>query len=144
MIVKAETHEAIQIAGKIPAARVGSGRATMGAAAGNAGTCGGAETTFATLAGSDALVVFGSNDAAYTASKHGVAGLTKAAAIDYGARGIRVNAVAPGPVWTPLQVSGGQTQENLKKFGGDTPMKRPGQPAERVQDVRNAAGLGVY
>jgi NAD(P)-dependent dehydrogenase (short-subunit alcohol dehydrogenase family) len=45
-------------------------------------------------------------------------------------RGIRVNGVAPGPFWTPLQVSGGQTQEKLEQFGGQTPMGRPGQPAE--------------
>jgi NAD(P)-dependent dehydrogenase (short-subunit alcohol dehydrogenase family) len=45
-------------------------------------------------------------------------------------KGIRVNGVAPGPIWTPLQVSGGATQEKLEKFGGDTPMGRPGQPAE--------------
>jgi NAD(P)-dependent dehydrogenase (short-subunit alcohol dehydrogenase family) len=45
-------------------------------------------------------------------------------------KGIRVNGVAPGPIWTPLQVSGGATQEKLVKFGGDTPMGRPGQPAE--------------
>jgi NAD(P)-dependent dehydrogenase (short-subunit alcohol dehydrogenase family) len=45
-------------------------------------------------------------------------------------KGIRVNGVAPGPFWTPLQVSGGQTAEGLQKFGGDTPMKRPGQPVE--------------
>jgi NAD(P)-dependent dehydrogenase (short-subunit alcohol dehydrogenase family) len=45
-------------------------------------------------------------------------------------KGIRVNGVAPGPIWTPLQVSGGATQEKLKNFGGDTPMARPGQPAE--------------
>ncbi len=41
-----------------------------------------------------------------------------------------MNAVAPGPVWTPLQVTGGQTEENLAKFGAETPMGRPGQPAE--------------
>ncbi len=46
------------------------------------------------------------------------------------AKGIRVNGVAPGPIWTPLQVSGGATMEKLKNFGGDTPMERPGQPAE--------------
>ena len=45
-------------------------------------------------------------------------------------KGIRVNGVAPGPIWTALQVSGGATQEKLKKFGGQTPMGRPGQPAE--------------
>ena len=46
------------------------------------------------------------------------------------AKGIRVNGVAPGPIWTPLQVSGGATMEKLEQFGGKTPMKRPGQPAE--------------
>jgi len=45
-------------------------------------------------------------------------------------KGIRVNGVAPGPFWTPLQVSGGQTEEGLKTFGSTTPMKRPGQPVE--------------
>jgi NAD(P)-dependent dehydrogenase (short-subunit alcohol dehydrogenase family) len=45
-------------------------------------------------------------------------------------KGIRVNGVAPGPIWTPLQVSGGASQEKLKTFGGMTPLKRPGQPAE--------------
>lgn len=45
-------------------------------------------------------------------------------------KGIRVNGVAPGPFWTPLQVAGGQTADGLKHFGENTPMKRPGQPAE--------------
>lgn len=45
-------------------------------------------------------------------------------------RGIRVNGVAPGPIWTPLQVSGGATMEKLKEFGKQTPLGRPGQPAE--------------
>jgi NAD(P)-dependent dehydrogenase (short-subunit alcohol dehydrogenase family) len=45
-------------------------------------------------------------------------------------KGIRVNGVAPGPIWTPLQVSGGATQEKLVSFGSQTPMGRPGQPAE--------------
>lgn len=45
-------------------------------------------------------------------------------------KGIRVNGVAPGPIWTALQVSGGATMEKLKNFGGDSPLGRPGQPAE--------------
>jgi NAD(P)-dependent dehydrogenase (short-subunit alcohol dehydrogenase family) len=45
-------------------------------------------------------------------------------------KGIRVNGVAPGPFWTPLQVAGGQTEQGLKQFGSTTPMGRPGQPVE--------------
>ncbi|KGJ17512.1 hypothetical protein IX57_08065 [Paracoccus sanguinis] len=45
-------------------------------------------------------------------------------------RGIRVNAVAPGPFWTALQVSGGQFKEKLPEFGADSPLGRPGQPVE--------------
>ena len=64
--------------------------------------------------------------------------MTKAATTNYvrslakqlAKKGIRVNGVAPGPIWTPLQVSGGASQEKLKKFGDETPLGRPGQPAE--------------
>ena len=45
-------------------------------------------------------------------------------------KGIRVNAVTPGPIWTVLQPSGGQPQEKIPTFGSQVPMKRPGQPAE--------------
>ena len=55
---------------------------------------------------------------------------TKSLAKQVAEQGIRVNAVAPGPFWTPLQPSGGQLPGKLSNFGGDTPMTRPGQPAE--------------
>jgi NAD(P)-dependent dehydrogenase (short-subunit alcohol dehydrogenase family) len=65
-------------------------------------------------------------------------GQTKAATMNYikslakqlGPKGIRVNGVAPGPVWTALQVTGGATQDKIKTFGDQTPLGRPGQPAE--------------
>jgi NAD(P)-dependent dehydrogenase (short-subunit alcohol dehydrogenase family) len=67
---------------------------------------------------------------AYASTKAAQVAFTKALAKQLAEKGIRVNAVAPGPVWTPLQVTGGQTQEGLEKFGAESPMKRPGQPAE--------------
>lgn len=66
----------------------------------------------------------------YAATKAAITNFTKGLAKQLATRGIRVNAVAPGPFWTPLQVCGGQTMEKLKAFGSDTPMQRPGQPAE--------------
>ncbi|GAC1046306.1 SDR family oxidoreductase [Rhizobium sp. No.120] len=66
----------------------------------------------------------------YAMTKAAMMNFTKSMAKQLGPKGIRVNGVAPGPIWTPLQVSGGATMEKLEKFGGDTPMGRPGQPAE--------------
>jgi len=66
----------------------------------------------------------------YSTTKGGILIFTKALAKQLAPRGIRVNGVAPGPVWTPLQPSGGQLPEDLTDFGADTPLKRPGQPAE--------------
>jgi len=66
----------------------------------------------------------------YSQTKAANIAFTKALAKQLASKGIRVNAVAPGPVWTPLQVSGGQSQEKLPHFGADTPLQRPGQPAE--------------
>jgi len=66
----------------------------------------------------------------YAQTKAATMNYVKSLAKQLGPIGIRVNGVAPGPIWTPLQVSGGATQEKLKKFGGQTPLGRPGQPAE--------------
>jgi NAD(P)-dependent dehydrogenase (short-subunit alcohol dehydrogenase family) len=66
----------------------------------------------------------------YAQTKAATANFVKSLAKQLASRGVRVNGVAPGPIWTALQVSGGATQEKLKSFGSTTPMKRPGQPAE--------------
>jgi NAD(P)-dependent dehydrogenase (short-subunit alcohol dehydrogenase family) len=66
----------------------------------------------------------------YAQTKAATMNFVKSLAKQLGPKGIRVNGVAPGPVWTPLQVSGGASQEKIKTFGGDTPLGRPGQPAE--------------
>jgi NAD(P)-dependent dehydrogenase (short-subunit alcohol dehydrogenase family) len=66
----------------------------------------------------------------YAMTKAAVMNFTKSMAKQLAAKQIRVNGVAPGPVWTPLQPSGGQDPKKLPQFGADTPMARSGQPAE--------------
>ena len=66
----------------------------------------------------------------YAATKAAINNFSKGLAQQLAPKGIRVNAVAPGPVWTPLQVSGGQPPEKLPTFGDNTPLGRPAQPAE--------------
>ena len=66
----------------------------------------------------------------YAQTKAATMNYVKSLAKQLGPKGIRVNGVAPGPIWTPLQVSGGATMEKLEKFGGMTAFGRPGQPAE--------------
>ncbi len=66
----------------------------------------------------------------YASTKGAIAIFSKALAKQLAKQEIRVNAVAPGPIWTPLQPSGGQLPGKLPSFGADTPMGRPGQPAE--------------
>jgi len=66
----------------------------------------------------------------YAQTKAATMNYVKSLAKQLGPKGIRVNGVAPGPIWTPLQVSGGAQQEKLKKFGSTAPLGRPGQPAE--------------
>lgn len=66
----------------------------------------------------------------YAATKAAILNFTKGLAKQLAKQGIRVNAVAPGPIWTPLQPSYGQPMEKLTQFGKHTPLGRPGQPAE--------------
>lgn len=66
----------------------------------------------------------------YSATKGAITAFTRSLSENLIADGIRVNAVAPGPIWTPLNPSGGATDEMLEGFGEDTPIGRPGQPNE--------------
>jgi NAD(P)-dependent dehydrogenase (short-subunit alcohol dehydrogenase family) len=65
----------------------------------------------------------------YAATKGAISTFTKGLAQELGDRGIRVNAVAPGPIWTPLVVMSFPAEKNAQ-FGADTPLGRPGQPGE--------------
>jgi NAD(P)-dependent dehydrogenase (short-subunit alcohol dehydrogenase family) len=66
----------------------------------------------------------------YSATKGAITAFTRSLSENLVGDGIRVNAVAPGPIWTPLNPCGGSTPEKMKTFGEDTPMGRPGQPNE--------------
>ena len=66
----------------------------------------------------------------YSATKGAITAFTRSLAKNLVKKCIRVNGVAPGPIWTPLNPFGGQPPEDVPKFGKDTPMGRPGQPNE--------------
>lgn len=65
----------------------------------------------------------------YSSTKGAITAFTRSLALNLASRGIRVNGVAPGPIWTPL-IPSTFTAEQVARFGADTPMGRPGQPTE--------------
>jgi NAD(P)-dependent dehydrogenase (short-subunit alcohol dehydrogenase family) len=73
----------------------------------------------------------------YAMTKAAQVAFVKAMAEELGPKGIRINAVAPGPIWTPLIPATGWDADRLSSFGQDTPLGRAGQPAE-------LAGAYVY
>ena len=82
---------------------------------------------------------------AYAQTKAATMNYVKSLAKQLASKGIRVNGVAPGPIWTPLQVSGGASQGKLVTFGATAPLGRPGQPAELAGIyVRLAEDDGSY
>jgi len=66
----------------------------------------------------------------YSATKGAITAFTRSLSENLVKDGVRVNAVAPGPIWTPLNPMGGKPPEEMKDFGKNTPMERPGQPNE--------------
>jgi NAD(P)-dependent dehydrogenase (short-subunit alcohol dehydrogenase family) len=81
----------------------------------------------------------------YAQTKAATMNFVKSLSKQLASKGIRVNGVAPGPIWTPLQVSGGATMEKLESFGGKTPLGRAGQPVELAGIyVQLAAADGSY
>jgi len=66
----------------------------------------------------------------YAQTKAATMNYVKSLAKQLGPKGIRVNGVAPGPIWTPLQISGGATEQKYENFGSTTVFGRPGQPVE--------------
>ncbi|WP_366514803.1 SDR family oxidoreductase [Sphingomonas sp.] len=81
----------------------------------------------------------------YAQTKAATMNFVKSLAKQFGSRGIRVNGVAPGPIWTALQVSGGAPEGKVVTFGATTPLGRPGQPAELAGIyVRLAEDDGSY
>jgi len=66
----------------------------------------------------------------YSATKGAITAFTRSLALNLVEKGVRVNAVAPGPIWTPLNPFGGQSPDKIPEFGKKTPMGRPGQPNE--------------
>ena len=66
----------------------------------------------------------------YSSTKGAITSFTRSLAQNLADKKIRVNAVAPGPIWTPLNPFGGASEEKIKTFGQSTPMGRPGQPNE--------------
>jgi NAD(P)-dependent dehydrogenase (short-subunit alcohol dehydrogenase family) len=79
----------------------------------------------------------------YAQTKAATMNYVKSLAKQLGPKGIRVNGVAPGPIWTPLQVSGGASMEKLENFGGKYPLGRAGQPAELASIYVQLADAGA-
>jgi NAD(P)-dependent dehydrogenase (short-subunit alcohol dehydrogenase family) len=66
----------------------------------------------------------------YSATKGAITAFTRSLSSNLAGKGIRVNGVAPGPIWTPLNPFGGASPEKLEHFGESTPLGRAGQPNE--------------